>query len=51
MPEIRMNSLKSLAMICVLRPYKMISIAASATDSRMSQLTTHRLKPSRMLHK
>ena len=66
MPEIRMNSLKSLAMNCgplsemirgrtsgyfSLAPCKMISMAASVIDSRMSQFTMYRLKPSRMLHR
>lgn len=64
MPDIRMNSLKSLAMNCgplsemtrgrapghfSFAPCKMISMAASVIDSRMSQFTTYRLKPSRML--
>jgi len=54
MPEIRMNSLKSLAMNCgplseMIRgrasgyfsfaPCRMISMSASAIDSRMSQFT------------
>ena len=65
-PEIRMNSLKSLAMNCgplsemirgrasgcfYFAPYKMISISASVIDSRMFQFTMYRLKPSRMLHR
>ena len=32
-------------------PCKMISMSASVIDSRMSQFTMYRLKPSRMLHK
>ncbi len=61
-----MNSLKSLAMNCgplseMIRgrasghfsfaPWKMISMAASVVDSRMSQFATYQLKPSRMLHR
>jgi hypothetical protein len=66
MPEIRMNSLKSLAMNCgplseMMRgrasgcfsfaPCRMISMSASVIDSRMSQFTMYRLKPSRMLQR
>src|SRR5215467_3004339 len=64
MPEIRMNSLKSLAMNCgplseIIRgrasgyfsfaPCKMTSMSVSVIDSRMSQFTMYRLKPSRIL--
>ena len=66
MPEIRMNSLKSLAMnrgplsemirgrasgYFSLAPCMMISMSASVILSRRSQLTMYRLKPSRMLHR
>jgi hypothetical protein len=66
MPEILMNSLKSLAMNCgplseMIRgrasgyfsfaPCKMISMSASVIVSLISQFTMYRLKPSRMLHR